>query len=273
MDNYALWNLARNANKTYFRNRSAGILLDLGRDGTFIGSATCIAIGDRLFLATAAHNFEGAATADRFTVFSAHRPSTSPLAIIQYNYEHGLQDGEHDIAWLEIDSESARNSDLLGVALESIDVVPALVNPGNYVATGFPSELKKATETNTGQVDFVVPLLAYITNAITGDSSRVGDIVFNYGQTAINQMGQENEMAKPHGMSGGGMWYSSPVTQDTVIWSPERMKLIGITRDYVRNRDELRGVPIRHWFQLLYNDLPDIRASIEPLLEHENDVS
>lgn len=270
MDNYALWDLARVANQTYLRNRCAGIYLDLGHRGTFIGSATCIAIDDRLFLATAAHNFDGADSPDRFTVFSANRPSTSPLSVTNYNYEHGLQDGEPDIAWLEIDSESARNSDLLGVGLESIAAVPTLENPGTYVVIGFPAELKRATETNTSQVNIVLPLLVYVTHVIAVDNSGAMDIVFNYGRTGVNQTGQENEMAEPHGMSGGGMWYSPPLSEDTIIWSPERMKLIGITRDYVRNREELRGVPIRQWFQLLYNDLPDVRPSIEPLLEREN---
>jgi hypothetical protein len=267
MDNYALWDLARTANQAYFRNRCAGIYLDLGRGGTFIGSATCVAIDHRLFLASAAHNFDGADTSNRFTVFSANRPSTSPLRVTHYNYEHGLQDGEPDIAWLEIDPESARNSDLLGVGLESIGVVPILENPGTYVAIGFPAELKRATETNTGQVNIVLPLLVYVTHAIAVDNLGAGDIVFDYGRTGVNQTGQENMMAEPHGMSGGGMWYSPPLREETIIWSPERMKLIGITRDYVRSREELRGVPIRQWLQLLYNDLPDIRGSIEPLLE------
>lgn len=270
MDNYALWDLALTTNQIYFRNRSAVIYLDLGPGGTFIGSATCVAIGDRLFLATAAHNFKGADTSNRFIVFSANRPSSSPLTVTQYDYEHGLRDGDHDIAWLELDTESARNSDLSGVTLESIDAVPVLENPGNYVATGFPSEFSRATEVNHGQVNIVVPFLVYVTNVSTDYRSRAGDIAFDYGRTGINQMGKENEMARPYGMSGGGMWYSPPVKQDTIIWSPERMQLIGITRVYDRSRDELRGVPIRQWFQLLYNDLPDIRAFIEPLLDHEN---
>lgn len=270
MDNYALWDSARTANQTYFRNRCAGIYLDLGHGGTFIGSATCVAIDDRLFLATAAHNFDGVDTSDRFIVFSANRPSTSPLIVTQCNYKHGLQDGEPDIAWLEITPESARNSELLGVGLESIGVVPVLENPGTYVTIGFPAGLKRTTETNTGQVNIVLPLLVYVTHAIAVDDLGAGDIVFNYGRTGVDQVGQENEMAEPHGMSGGGMWYSPPVREDTIIWSPERMKLIGITRDYVRSREELRGVPIRQWLQLLYNDLPDVRTFVGPLLEYKN---
>ena len=272
MDTYALCNLAREVNRAYFRNRTAAIMLDLGRDGVFVGSATCVAIEDRLLLATAAHNFKGADDSSKFTAFSANRSSKSPLTVIRYSYERGLRDGEHDIAWLEIDPLSARNSDLSSVALDSVDARPALENPINYVATGFPSEMKRSAGAEAGQADFVVPLLLYVTHAMTPDSTGANDILFNYGQTGIDESGREAETTKPHGMSGGGMWYSPPVREDTLVWSPERMKLIGITRDYVSKRDELRGVPIRYWLQLLCDDIPELRGTIAPLLQDDQET-
>ncbi|MFL6211901.1 MAG: hypothetical protein ACJ74W_23850 [Pyrinomonadaceae bacterium] len=264
----AILDNARLALENYLRNRTAGIYIVMSPMEADVGSAICIEIGGRLFIATAAHNFRGMNAADSVTLFSANRSSAIPLTVIQANYRQDLPDDEADIAWLEIDPVSASNSDLTGVSLGSVTPYPTPDIAGFYMVNGFPAGLKREERRNANDRNFVVPLALYITHAVPQEDLANGDIVLSYARTAIGPTGI-GEMAQPHGMSGGGIWHIPP-PDDPIIWMPERLRLIGITTVYFRRRDEVRGVRMHQWLQLLYADLPELRPTLGPLLERTN---
>lgn len=86
------------ATEYYVRNRTAGIYLSLPSGETYIGSATCFAVGDRIFIATAAHNFEGIDSGGSFSLFSANRSSDNPLRIVNANYNQTRPRTSPDLA-------------------------------------------------------------------------------------------------------------------------------------------------------------------------------
>lgn len=268
MDIDALGDNIRLAIQNYLRNRTAGIYLVISPTETYVGTATCIEIGGRLFLATAAHNFRGMDVANSLIVFSANRSSTRPLTVVQANYRQGLSDDDADIAWLEIDTASAANSDLVGVTLGSIIPNPTLDPDGAYIVSGFPAQLSREEQRNTHDRNFIIPLVLYITHPAPQEDLSGGDIALSYARTAIGPDGL-GEMAHPRGMSGGGIWHIPP-PDDPIIWTPERLRLIGITTLYFNNSDEVRGVRIRYWLELLYADLPELRPILGQLLERMN---
>lgn len=264
MDIDAIGDNVRLAIQKYLRNRIAGVYFVMSPEQIDVGSATCIEIAGRLFIATAAHNFLGIKDADNVTLFSANGSSTAPLTVIQANYRQDLPDGEADIAWLEIDPISASDSGLTGVALGSVTPYPTLDTVGAYIVSGFPAGLRREEQRNANNRNFIVPIALYITHPAPQEDLANGDIALSYARTAIGPTGI-GEMAQPHGMSGGGMWLIPP-PDDPVIWTPERLRLIGITTLYFPRREEVRGVRMHQWLQLLYADLPELRPMLEPLL-------
>lgn len=253
------------ASQAYFRNRTSVIYLTVSPQETYAGSATCVAIDDRLFLATAAHNFNGIEQGADVCVFSANRSSDTPLRIIGSNFGQNLAKGAADVAWLEIDSESARTSDLTGVSLESIDAHPVLNDQGLYAASGFPVGFLREEHPRPGHTNYVVPLLVYFTHAINLDRNDDDPILLSFERSGIGPDGP-GEMPEPHGMSGGGIWFIPGEEPPTTIWNPGRMRLSGITIEYVGTSGELKGLPMHQWLRVLSDDLLELRPELESLL-------
>ncbi len=258
MDMDAILKHANVALQAYLRNRTAVVYLAVSPQETYAGSATCVAVGDRLFLATAAHNFRGIEQGADVSVFSANRSSDTPLRIVHANYRQNLPEGEADVAWLEVDSESARNSELTGVSLGSIDAHPVLNEEALYAASGFPVGFMRKEHPRPGHTSYVVPLLVYFTHAINLDRSDDDPILLSFGRSGIGPDGP-GEMPEPHGMSGGGIWYIPGEEPPTTIWNPGRMRLSGITIEYVGARRELKGLPMHEWLRILSDDLPELQ--------------
>ena len=123
------------AGQLYLRNRSAAFCFEYAPDDIEGGSAVCLEIGERLFIATAAHNFDRLADGVNWSAFGANRSSNHRLAILQGNYRIGRPDDEPDVAWLEIDPRSAENSDLVSVRLDDVLLDPILYPGQLYFAT------------------------------------------------------------------------------------------------------------------------------------------
>ena len=133
----AILEAALAAGQLYLRNRSVAFCFEYAPDDIGSGYGVCLDIGGRLFIATAAHNFDRLAERVNWSVFGANRSSNHRLRIPQANYRIDRGDDQPDVAWLEIDSQSARDSDLIGVRLEDVLLCPTLYPGEFYLATGF----------------------------------------------------------------------------------------------------------------------------------------
>lgn len=111
MEDAALLRHAWVAGQLYIRNRSAALCFEYAQDDIEGGSAVCVEIADRLFIATVAHNFSRLNQGVNWSVFSANRSSNQRLTVLQANYHIERDQDEPDLAWLEIDPASAQDSD------------------------------------------------------------------------------------------------------------------------------------------------------------------
>ena len=255
--------------RDYFRNRTAVIYLAVAPDETYAGSATCIAIGQRLFLATAAHNFRGIEKLGaRLTVFSANRSSDTPIAILRGNYRQDIPLGAPDVAWLEVDPNSAAACNLTGVTVNALDAYPALNERDLYAMTGFPSGLVQQVRDRPNHINYVVPMLVYFTHAVNIDQLPGDHIVFSFERNGIGPVGRPGELPIPRGMSGGGIWHV-PLREDPAdeVWNPGRMRLGGITLEYFEGRREATGLPLREWLRVLSEDLPELLPTVKTVLQ------
>jgi len=270
MDDAAILQHAWIAGQLYLRNRSAAFCFEYAPDDIEGGSAVCVEIANRLFLATAAHNFDRLAQRPNWCAFSANRSSNHRLTILNANYRIGRRNDEPDVAWLEIDRESARNSDLLGINLDDLLLYPELYHGHMYLATGFPAGLKRVADPDQhGHRDITIPFGIYFTTVVDAAEAAAagGLVVLDYQRAGIDINRQIVEV-EPHGMSGGGVWYAPEDAALGQVWGPRRLKLLGLSREYFRQRHRLTAEPMHIWLTLLRNDLPDLRDAIDPLLQH-----
>jgi hypothetical protein len=98
----------RQAFESYIREHLVAIDHYDSVGGKYIGSGTCIGIGGRVFLCTAAHNFQDIPKQGRVELYSTNRHPPYPLKVIGQNLSDFGKNGTLDIACLEIDPQSPR---------------------------------------------------------------------------------------------------------------------------------------------------------------------
>lgn len=169
--------------------------------------------------------------------------------------------------WLEVDPNSAAACDLTGVTINALDAYPALNERDLYAMTGFPAELVQQVRDRPNHINYIVPMLVYFTHAVNIDQVPDDQIVFSFERNGIGPDGP-GELPVPRGMSGGGIWHV-PLREDPAeeVWNPGRMRLGGITIEYVDARREAKGVPLREWLRVLGADLPELLPSVNAVLQ------
>jgi len=258
MDWDAIYEHAGEATTKYLRNRTAAIYLEVSSKETYCGSAVCVDVNHRVFLLTAAHNFEGIKDSSRIIVFSANRSSDNPLNIIRYNYNLSGADGSNDVAWLEVDPKSAENSDLIGTDLNTIQLSPIPVDE-LCLFMGFPTGFARQQRDNSGHLNIIAPMMMYGTHLVRDDKS----IVMGYAKTGFSPEQGIKEMPSPSGMSGGGIWLiPKKLEREDEIWDPSRLRLIGLTREYFRDRNEVEGNHVTDCLVLLSQDISELKESL-----------
>lgn len=169
---------------------------------------------------------------------------------------------------MEIDPQSAKDSDLVAVPLQDVLLYPTLYPGEVYFATGFPVSLKQVSEAE-GHRAITLPFGIYGTTTVNDAvASNAGSlIVLEYPKQGIDINGNQVEV-EPHGMSGGGIWYcpkQEVVTKQ--VWEPGRLKLLALSKAYLRQSHQVTSEPMHIWLTLVRNDIPELRDIIDPLLQ------
>lgn len=155
------------ARQLFLRNRSCALCFEYAPDDIEGGSAVCVDVVGRLFVATVAHNFDRLKAGVNWSVFSANRSSDHRLAILQANYRIGRQFDEPNVAWLEIDPQSAKDSALVGVRLDDLLLYPTLYQSELYLASGFPASLKQVSAPDRlGHRNITIPFGIHFTTVV-----------------------------------------------------------------------------------------------------------
>jgi hypothetical protein len=244
------------------------------------GSAVAIRIGDRFFLATAAHLLK-----ERHEFIVPRRsPDENCLRSSDFLSRHCNDDA--DVGLLEIDPGKAQKIVdrflpgerlLLSIPLDrklgaviigySTDCLSVTRQPGKMpnfelVEKGYAA-LVFATET--------VPHDEWPSERLERPLKRGRDILLSYGQApfiTFEEPGQKiSGPSKPSsgaptikGCSGGGIWVYFCIPSP--VWRP-CAKLIGLQVSYYRGPGWARGTAIGVWLDLLSRKYPDLRKEIE----------
>jgi len=196
---------AKKALQAHIRAHTGGVWRELqGKTG--IGSATCIRIADRLFLATAAHNFDVLLHGGKVTFFSSSMRSTTNLKDIARNYSEYGKDGTLDCAWIEIEPDSAARAKVEGLPLKYVDARHQMdleaSDTSDYNVVGMPWEMHKFYDEG-GTRHYEIPVIVYNTRPHNDAKPEDDNLLLEYEEHAILE-GEAVKLPHPSGVSGGG---------------------------------------------------------------------
>lgn len=222
-----------------------------------IGSAVCIEIAGRYFLATAAHVIE--AFADDDILLLPRGESNHPgMSFIRRSHPRNKH-YRYDIAWMEIEYPEWLKSGLRALTLEqtACNRRHSRHQPILF-AQGFPSREVIITSVNTFS-----PLSMCLASTSVDAGQGANGVAIEYPPQDPADVGLE--LVHPEGFSGGGMWTWNPLS----IWphiNAEAEKLVGIIVEYDPVAKHLVSIGMEYWFELVAQDNPELLDHIQSAL-------
>jgi len=236
------------------------------------GSAVKIRIGERFFLATAAHVI---AEPNRLAVV----PKIGDRCVCEFASSCSEQRNGVDLGVLEVRPQDVKE---LGDFVSHAHLLPRIPNtkPWNLVLVGFPSQT--AIDVGAGTTVFVggsyrlesVPEANW-PNAVDLDLDARRDLLLGYPKTGTIQIAGPNKVQfaqnhswpgsipKPHGLSGGGIWLPCRgQMSQSGIWFPCPY-LIAVQVGYFSQSNTLRGVFLDYLLKLIGENYPDTRELVD----------
>ena len=122
--------------RDYTSDRSVAIIQRPASPDPHFGSATCIAVGDRWFLATAAHNIDYLPDDNDIQLLPRGERSHPGIPFVARSHPRPVP-YRPDVAWLELDPAVASRGGLQAVPLSQLSPVHSI--PDAYFIQGYPS--------------------------------------------------------------------------------------------------------------------------------------
>jgi hypothetical protein len=119
----------------YARRHSAALIIQ-DKDSLYAGSASCVEIAERFFLATAAHNLDGIDKSDIRVVAMKDKESTG------FVFSKWNRSRKEDLAWIEVDPTEAIKEGLEAVSVDSLAPGVGLCPEHLYMVLGVQTESK-----------------------------------------------------------------------------------------------------------------------------------
>jgi hypothetical protein len=238
------------------------------------GTGTCILIGGRYLIATAAHLFVDLPESSRVGVMPlTTTPSGDILLAAAHNHCGGRDRDEVDVAWLELEEAPARQLGRDFLTLDGLEPHYDGVAGEPLFSYGFPDEVKITPKAN-GQSDIEFAVQSYSTVVLAPASidpsfrpDPAFDIFARYSTRAVEGRLPEGRVPKlpgAPGLSGGGFWRIS--VNRAGIWTPSDLRLVGIEHAWQPEDEWFRATKVCHWLRLVADDHPDLRAMINSVL-------
>lgn len=255
-------------------------MVDMSGDTVFSG--TLFEIDNRLILATAGHCVRDDETwASRCYLIPHNRPtvlSECPRILRAKRCEKGPMldpvDGlyQKDVGLIEFDRETFDKSKYMDVlsSIEEISVRGSGEKNNICVDVGYPGTLARLTENSlrVAAVSYSTtpePMeieLARFGNGFQYQRDDNIDIILSFPEKPDGA--DTAPFSTPIGMSGGGLWETD--YKDAGLWSPDKARIIGIQSSWNSGNKNffrhLRGVQIKHWLKLVYDEYPDLREKL-----------
>ena len=237
-------------------------------------SGTLVAIGGRIFVATASHCIVDTTSLTRYWILSdspRQRSGGVPGVVAAWK----TPSDDPDVGVLELDPASlSQYASKQACNLERLKLT-GLGRPGRICSlVGSPGEYVQE-ESCGGARGFKAVVISYNSTPI-GTSDWPGfiadpapyqdvNILMHYpsgtNDTTRLDTGDPIALPDPGGMSGGGLWDQGFETNK--IWSTDNAFLFGIQIAWFPSERYVWVVQVKHWLQLVHHHYPDLRAEID----------
>lgn len=215
------------------------------------GTAICFAVGERCFLATAAHVIE-AARDDRDILLLPRGELNHPGIPFLKRSDVRAHPSDPDVGWLELAPAVVRRSGLRPLPLTQLasDARLSAELPFLFIQ-GFPSREIERSEKGTFE-----PLsLCLLTTSVDPGSAARG-VAVEYPPQDPGDAGLA--LVHPGGFSGGGIWTYHPLKLWPFI-NVEAEKLSAIITTWDSGTKRLYGIAPEYWLERLSHDIPEVQ--------------
>jgi len=222
-----------------------------------VASGTCVNIGSKYFVATAAHNLIGCTKEDVFLIYSKEF-SDYKLAITNLGIQGGQPNNPLDIGFIELSKSEALKSRKRFIDLSQLELGVNQKNDDLILVSGYPSDIVKTFK----QGNAVSPI-GYTTHSSSSAIKQLPayDIILEYPKdgNAIYSA-KISSLPNAYGLSGGGFWLLH--INDDGIWSTNSIRLIGIDISWDKKSRWIKGIQIQHWLNFVIQEYPEIKKDV-----------
>lgn len=227
------------------------------------GSGTCVVLGGRFFVATAAHVISSDTT-EQFAVLT---PSTTDRTLAQRGTGRrggGTRD-ELDVGWIELAPRAAAVAGREFLPLERLGPFRTGIDDNVHVC-GAP-RVGGSVKHVEGSVHFTAHLGTWATRPLGKEDVDSGDwerrMYLEWPGTIPGANGVSYEYPAPAGLSGGGLWALNTEAHGR-SWRADQAQLVGIELACVRHgRRYLVGQQIHVWLEMVAEDIPELAPIIK----------
>lgn len=222
------------------------------------GSAVCVEIAGRHFLATAAHVIEPIAPNDSLLILPRGELNHPGISLIRRSHPRN-EHYKYDVAWLEVEPSEWSKSGLKALTLEQV-ACNRRYHPSepSLFIQGFPFQEINVTPNGTFE-----PLSLCLLSTSVDPGPGAPGVAVEYPPQDSADAGLE--LVHPGGFSGGGIWTWNPLS----VWPYINVgaeKLIGIIVQYDPAAGRLVSIGLEHWFELVAQDNPELGDHIRAAL-------
>lgn len=239
-------------------------------------SGTLVTIGDREFIATAAHTIPLSRTSLILIGQGQHPLNRDDIKIVA----SGRMRGDNpDVGYIELEPGTTSRLGRVPLSIDRLcDAGPG--QPGRIAFLyGCPFALiknavnPKRREKIIGIHSFTYPNSTMAVEewpTVPRDAEpprRSVDLFIPYDVTAetiVDRGGSGNRLPNPEGASGGGICQGIGPKKDGV-WHVGKVKLIAIQSSWDKKRKYIRGVQIKQWVRLIEKDYPDLKKHLHQI--------
>lgn len=246
----------------YIFRFTAGLLI-FENQSVNVGSGTCIKIGERFFIATAAHNLSGFRD-DQIAIARSTRISSDFVRFLARHSTSGDSSDLIDLGWIELNSSDAKNLGKDFLSLDDLELGVSHRSQSKVVVAGHPADRVDQEQfplINLECVTLMCNLLLPSQASLPKNADR--DVVVDYQEMGVDsKSGRAFRTPPANGLSGGGIWLVS--MESSGVWDPSSTRLIAVERSWDRATRQVFGTQIQHWLMLLRASLPELQESLDP---------
>ncbi|MBV6500089.1 MAG: hypothetical protein CJBNEKGG_02557 [Prosthecobacter sp.] len=224
------------------------------------GTGMLLKLDEAAVVITAAHVIKGR-DPSMIQLITTDKPSNIRFSPGKGDLFGGEVSEELDVGFLRIDDTSPLLDQNEFLSLDDFDFFPTGLSDDLAILFGMPAVEHKVEGGNVHSFSSFAYLNSYPDDFDwSTPGNRPVTLSVDYEEVVPDVFsGKEVSLPDPYGMSGGGLWRAR--FAGASVWTPERLRLVGILTELHENVREVRANRVENLYHLLslHFDVPEIK--------------